>query len=141
MRINQQILQINRNFVICFIVSALSSAVISQMLSEQDSLLNASVTIALGYMIYFIIFSSLFYLDNKKRYKTMQKSQIRRELLGLISSFGVGEIIYLVLRWPTLYYFLEIDIEPFIASITSEIISTACYMIAVTVFLQKTKTF
>ena len=141
MRINQQILQINRNFVICFIVSALSSAVISQMLSEQDSLLNASVTIALGYMIYFIIFSSLFYLDNKNRYKTMQKSQIRRELLGLISSFGVGEIIYLVLRWPTLYYFLEIDIEPFIASITSEIISTACYMIAVTVFLQKTKTF
>lgn len=141
MKISQQILQINRNFVICFVVSALSSAVISQILSEQDSFLNASITIAFGYMIYFIIFSTLFYWDNKSRYKTMQKSQIRREVFGLISSFGVGEIIYLVLRWPTLYYFLEIEIEPFIASITSEIIATACYMIAVTLFLQKTKTF
>ena len=141
MKINQQILQINRNFVICFVVSALSSAAISQTLSEQDSFLNASVTIVLGYMIYFTIFSVLFYFDNKNRYKTMQKAHIKRERLGLISSFGVGEIIYLVVRWPTLYYFLEIDIEPFIASITSEIISTACYMIAVTVFLQKTRTF
>jgi len=42
---------------------------------------------------------------------------------------------------PTLYYFLEIGIEPYLASLISEIISTALYMITVTVFLRKTKTF
>jgi len=62
-------------------------------------------------------------------------------VLALISSFGVGEIIYLGIRWPTLYYFLEIGIEPYLASIISEVISTACYMASVTVFLRKTKTF
>jgi len=71
----------------------------------------------------------------------MKSSLIKRELLSLISSFGVGEIIYLVTRWPTLYYFLEIGIEPFLASLISEIISTAFYMITITVFLRKTKTF
>ena len=71
----------------------------------------------------------------------MSSSLIKKEILSMISSFGVGEIIYLAIRWPSLYYFLEIDIEPYIASLVSEIIATVCYMISVTIFLRKTKTF
>ena len=141
MKLNQQLLQINRNVLICFIVSASLSAIIAQLLSGYENYLNTTFTIIFGYAIYFGIFSCLFYCDNKERYKTMKSSLIKRELLALISSFGVGEIIYLGIRWPTLYYFLEIGIEPYLASLISEIISTAFYMITVTVFLRKTKTF
>jgi len=141
MKLNQQLLQINRNFVICFIASASLSAVAAQMLYEYDSYVNTTVTIAIGYMIYFGIFSCLFYLDNKKRYKQMRKSLIKKEILSIISSFGLGEIVYLGIRWPSLYYFLEIQMEPFVASIISEIIATVCYMISVTAFLRKSKIF
>ena len=141
MKLNQQLLQINRNVLICFIVSASLSAVIAQLLSDYENYLNTTFTIIFGYIVYFGIFSCLFYRDNKGRYKTMKSSVIKRELLALVSSFGVGEIIYLGVRWPTLYYFLEIGIEPYLASLISEIISTACYMATVTVFLRKTKTF
>ena len=141
MKLNQQLLQINRNFLICFIISASLSAAVAQILSDYENYLNTTFTIIFGYIIYFGIFSCLFYWDNKGRYKTMKSSLIKKELLTLVSSFGVGEIIYLLVRWPTLYYFLEIGIEPFVASLISEIISTACYMITVTVFLRKTKTF
>ena len=141
MKLNQQLVQINRNFLICFIVSASLSAVAAQLLSEHENYLNTTFTIIFGYIVYFGIFSCLFYLDNKGRYKTMKSSLIKRELFALVSSFGIGEIIYLGVRWPTLFYFLEIGIEPFLASLISEIISTACYMITVTVFLRKTKTF
>lgn len=141
MKLNQQLLQINRNFIICFIVSASLSAVVAQLLSEYENHLTTTLTIGIGYMIYFGIFSFLFYFDNKNRYKQMKSSLIRKELVSMISSFGIGEIIYLVIRWPSLYYFLEIGIEPYIASLVSEIISTACYMITVTIFLRKTKTF
>ena len=141
MRLNPHLLQINRNFLICFIVSAALSAVAAQLLSNYENYLNTTITIIIGYIVYFGIFSCLFYWDNKERYKTMKSYLIKRELIALISSFGVGEIIYLGTRWPTLYYFLEIGIEPFMASLISEIISTACYMITVTVFLRKTKTF
>ncbi len=141
MKLNQQLLQINRNVLLCFIVSASLSAIVAQLLSGYENYLNTTLTIIFGYMVYFGIFSCLFYWDNKRRYKTMKSSLIKRELLSLISSFGVGEIIYLVTRWPTLYYFLEIGIEPYLASLISEIISTALYMITVTVFLRKTKTF
>lgn len=138
---NQQLLQINRNFIICFIVSASLSAVVAQSLSEYENHLTTTLTIGTGYVIYFGIFSFLFYFDNKNRYKQMKSSFIRKELVSIISSFGIGEIIYLVIRWPSLYYFLEISIEPYIASLVSEVISTACYMITVTIFLRKTKTF
>ena len=141
MKLNQQLLQINRNFLICFIVSASLSAVFAQVLSNYESYLNTTFTIIFGYIVYFGIFSSLFYLDNKERYKTMKSNLIKKELLTLLSSFGVGEIIYLGIRWPTLYYFLEISVEPYIASLISEIIATACYMVSVTIFLRKTKTF
>ena len=141
MKMNQQLLQINRNFIICFIVSASLSAVVAQSLSEYENHLTTTLTIGIGYVIYFGIFSFLFYFDNKNRYKQMKSSLIRKEIVSMISSFGIGEIIYLVIRWPSLYYFLEIGIEPYIASLVSEVISTACYMITVTVFLRKTKTF
>ena len=141
MKINQQLLQINRNFVICFIASASLSAVVAQLLSENESYIITTITIVVGYIIYFGIFSCLFYMDNRMRYKQMEKNLIRREILNLISSFGAGEIVYLAIRWPTLYYFLEINIEAFAASLISEIIATVCYMVSVTVFLRKTKTF
>ena len=141
MKLNQQLLQINRNFLLCFIVSASLSAIAAQLLSDYENYLNTSFTIIFGYMVYFGIFSCLFYRDNRKRYKIMKSSLIKKELFTLISSFGVGEIIYLITRWPTLYYFLEIGIEPYLASLISEIISTALYMATVTIFLRKTKTF
>jgi len=141
MKLNQQLLQINRSFLICFIVSASLSAVFAQVLSNYESYLNTTFTIIFGYIVYFGIFSSLFYFDNKERYKTMKSNLIKKELRALLSSFGVGEIIYLGIRWPTLYYFLEIGIEPYIASLISEVIATACYMISVTIFLRKTKMF
>ena len=141
MKLNQQLLQINRNFLICFAISASLSAVVAQLLSEQENYLNTTFTIIFGYVVYFGIFSVLFYFDNRKRYKNMHSKLIKKEIIAIISSFGVGEIIYLAIRWPSLFYFLEIGIEPYLASLISEVISTACYMASVTVFLRKTRTF
>ena len=113
----------------------------NDIFQRYENYQNTTITIIIGYIVYFGLFSSLFYMDNKKRYKTMESKLIKKELIKLISSFGVGEIIYLGIRWPSLYYFLEIGIEPYLASIISEVISTTCYMASVTVFLRKTKTF
>ncbi len=141
MKLNQQLLQINRSFLICFIVSAIISAVAAQLLSDQENYVNTTFTIIIGYAVYFGIFSVLFYWDNIERYRNMKSSLIKKELLVIVSSFGVGEIIYLGIRWPTLYYFLEIGIEPYLASLISEVIATACYMASVTIFLRKTRRF
>ena len=141
MRLNSHLIKINRNFIICFLVSAISSAILAQIFDYLEHSLLTTLTLVWGYIIYFVIFSMLFYLDNRKRYQNMNRAEIKKEIISLISSFGLGEIVYLSIRWPSLYYFLEINIEAFWASIISEIISTACYMLVVTVFLKRIKVF
>ena len=141
MKLNKQLLQINRNFAICFVAVTIITATVAHILSDYESYLNTTMTVAIGYGSFFGIFSILFYADNKKRYKQMESSQIRRELFRITSSFGIGEIVYLVVRWLTLYYFLETDIEAFVASLISSVIAAAVNMATVSIFLRKTKTF
>ena len=141
MKLNPQLLKINRNFILCFIGSAIPTTITAQLLGEYENYLNTTITIGVGYIGFFSIFAVLFYFDNKERYKKMGLKLIKKEILVLISSMGIGEIIYLSIRWPTMYYFLEIGIEPYLASLISEITATACYMVSVTVILKTTKTF
>lgn len=140
MRLNQQLVQINRNFLICFIISASVSTLTAQLLSDYENHLITTITIIVGYIAFFGVFGSLFYLDNKKRYKRLGSDLVKKELIKLVSSFGIGEVFYLIVRWSSLFYFLEIEFEPFQSSLISEIIATSLYMSIVSVFLKVTKT-
>jgi len=141
LKLNQQLLQINRNFIICFIFSACISAGVAQLLSDYENHLNTTITIISGYIAFFTIFGGLFYLDNKRRYTQMKSASVKTELIKLVSSLGIGEVIYLIVRWSLQFYFLEINFEPFLASLSSEIIATSFYMSIVTIFLKATKTY
>lgn len=141
MKLNQQLVRINRNFLICFVVSASLSAITAQLLAGYENYLNTTITMAVGYVAFFAIFGTMFYVENKNRYRQMEKNLVKNELVKLVTSFGVGEVFYLVARWLSLFYFLEVGIEPYLASIVSEIICTFLYMVIVSVFLKATKTF
>lgn len=140
-RTSRQILNLNRNFALCFLASASISSVAAQMLAGYESYVNTSVTVALGYMVFFGIFIVTFYLDNRSRYKEMGRAAVRRELTKIITSMGVGELIYGTVRWFSMYYFLELGTEPFAASLASEALSSAVYMLSVSTFLKAAKTF
>ena len=141
MKLNQQLLRLNRNILVCCIISALISAFVAQMLSEEESYLNTTLTILAGYGVFFGFFGFLFYLDNKKRYQAMRPKLIKKELLKLVSSFGIGEIVYIGIRWSLMFYFLEIELEPFAASLISEAIATLFYLTVVSAVLKVTKVY
>lgn len=141
MRVNTHLLKINRNFLICFALSMLMSAIAAQLLEGYDSYINTTVTVAIGYAVFFMVFSSLFYIDNRKRYKEMESKVIRKELFGVISSIGIGEVIFFIVRWFTHYYFLQTAIEPYLTSVISHGIAMVVFMVVVTMFLKKKKTF
>jgi len=132
---------LKKNLVVCCIISALISAFVAQTLSEEESYLNTTITIMAGYAVFFGFFGCLFYLDNKKRYQAMKPKLIKKELLKLASSFGIGEIVYLGIRWSLMFYFLEVEIEPFVASLVSEAIATTFYLVVVSTVLKVTKVY
>lgn len=141
MRLNQQLVQINRNFLICFIISASVSTLTAQLLSDYENHLITTITIIVGYIAFFGVFGSLFYRDNKKRFRLLESDLVKKELIKLVLSFGIGEVFYLIVRWSSLFYFLEIEFEPFQSSLISEIIATSLYMSVISVFLKVTKTY
>ncbi len=141
----QEYFKLNKNILIAFAVSITFSAIIAQSLAEQEDYLNTTYTLIFDYVFYFSTFGSLYYLDNRKKYllksgKT-DKEKLRHDLIKIITSLGIAEIVYTIARWLLQYYFLSINYDPYLASITSQVISTIIYMIVVNLSVKMTRLY
>jgi hypothetical protein len=137
--------KLNKNILIAFAVSITFSAIIAQSLAEQEDYLNTTYTLIFDYLFYFSTFGSLYYLDNRKKYllksgKT-DKEKLRYDLIKIITSLGIAEIVYTIARWILQYYFLSINYDPYLASIASQVISTVIYMIVVNLSVKMTRLY
>ena len=63
------------------------------------------------------------------------------DIVKLVTSMGIAEAVYAVMRWTTHYYFLELGLDPYAASIVSNLISTAVYFAAANVAARITGLF
>jgi len=136
---------LNKNILIAFAASIIISAMVAQILSEQAAYLNASYTLLVDYVVYFSTFGSLYYLDNRKKYllesgKT-DKARLKHDLIKIITSLGIGEVIYTIVRWFLQYYFLTINYDAYLASIVSQVISTIIYMIVINLSVKMTRLY
>lgn len=141
----QEYLKLNKNILIAFAASIIISAIIAQILSDQADYLNTTYTTIADYVIYFSVFSGLFYLDNRKKYRLKSgktdTEKLKRDLKRLVTSLGIAEIVYTVVRWGLQYYFLVINHDPYLASITSQGISTIIYMIVINLSVKITRLY
>lgn len=136
---------LNKNILIAFAASIIISAIVAQVLSEQAAYLNTSYTLLVDYVVYFSTFGSLYYLDNRKKYllesgKT-DKVKLQHDLIKIITSLGIGEVIYTIVRWFLQYYFLTINYDAYLASIVSQVISTIIYMIVINLSVKMTRLY
>ena len=131
----KEYIKLNKNILLGFAASIIISAIAAQLLSGQANYLNATFTLMIDYVIYFSTFGGLFYFDNKKKYVLesgeTDKSALKKDLIKIISSLGIGEIVYTVIRWFLQYYFLTIGYDAYLASLVSQSTSTAIYMAVV----------
>jgi len=137
--------KLNKNILIALSVSIIISAIAAQLLSGQEDYLNTTYTLMVDYAVYFSVFGMLFYRDNRKKYrlesgKTDNKA-LKRDLIKIIFSLGIGEVVYTIVRWIFQYYFLTIEYDPYIASIAGQIIATAVFLVVVNLSVKFTKLF
>ena len=141
----QEYLKLNKNILIAFAASIIISAIIAQVLSDQADYLNTTYTTIADYVIYFSVFSSLFYLGNRKKYRLESGGtdtvKLKHDLKKLITSLGIAEVVYTVVRWALQYYFLSINYDPYLASIISQGISTIIYMIVLNLTVKITRLY
>ena len=131
----REYLKLNKNILAGFAASIVISAIVAQSLSNQQNYVNATVTLMVDYVVYFSTFGLLFYLDNRKKYLLesghVDKANLKKDLIKIISSLGIGEIVYTACRWTLQYYLLTNSFEAYVASLVSQSISTVIYMITV----------
>ena len=141
----QEYLKLNKNVLVAFAASIIFSAIIAQFLSDQADYLNTTYTTIVDYVIYFSVFSGLFYLGNRKKYRLESGGtdtvKLRQDLKKLITSLGIAEIIYTVVRWALQYYFLTLNYDPYLASIASQGMSTIIYMIVLNLTVKMTRLY
>ena len=87
----------------------------------------------------------MFYIDNRKKYRLesgrTDTARLRRDLKKLITSLGIAEIIYTVLRWALQYYLLTAQYDPYMASIVSQGVSTVIYMAVLNLTVKATRLY
>ena len=111
--IYKQYLKLNRNIFIAFAVDFVVSAMVAQMLIEQEHYLNTTITLLADHGTFLSI-------------------------LGF-AALGIAEIIYTIVRWGFQYYFLTVDYEPYLASIIGQIIAVSIYMVIINFLVKITK--
>ena len=136
---------LNKSILIAFAASISISAVAAQLMEGQQDYLNTTYTLIVDYVVYFSVFGGLFYLDNRKKYRladgTIDNPALRKDLIKIISSLGIAEVIYTIVRWVLQYYLLTIDYDPYLASLVSQGISTIVYMVVVNLSVKLTRLF
>ena len=141
----QEYLKLNKNVLVAFAASIIISAIIAQFLSDQADYLNTTYTTIADYVIYFSVFSGLFYLGNRKKYRLesggIDTVKLKQDLKKLITSLGIAEVIYTVVRWALQYYFLTLNYDPYLASIASQGMSTIIYMIVLNLIVKITRLY
>jgi hypothetical protein len=131
----KEYLRLNKNILLGFSASIVISAIVAQLMSNQQSYVNTTITLVVDYVVYFTTFGALFYVDNKKKYMLesgeVDRASLKRDLIKIISSLGIGEVVYTICRWSLQYYLLTASYEAYIASLVSQSISTCIYLVTI----------
>ena len=136
-------LKLNRNIFIAFAVDFIVSAIVAQMLIEQEHYINATVTLLADHGTFLSILGFLLYLDNRNKYRLNSGktnwSLLKTDLVKIIASLGIAEIVYTIVRWGFQFYFLTSDYEPYLASIMGQIIAVAIYLVIINFLVKITR--
>ena len=137
--------KLNKNILVGFAASITISAIVAQLLVGQADYLNTTLTLIVDYVVFFSVFGGLFFLDNRKKYRLKSgqtdKLALKKDLVKIIASLGIAEVVYTIVRWILQYYLLTIEYDPYMASIISQSVSTIVYMVVLNLSVIMTKVY
>lgn len=138
-------LMLNKNIILSLSASLTLSAVVAEVFAKQESYLNSTFTLIAGYCVYYTVFSTLYYIDNRKVYRTdsgrTDNAKLRRDLKKIIFTIGVGEVSFLAAKWIAQYHLLTQNYEPYVAAILAHLVASALLLGTMNLAAKKTKLY
>ncbi|TBR09981.1 MAG: hypothetical protein EPO62_04265 [Candidatus Nitrosotenuis sp.] len=141
----REYVKLNKNLFLAIVVAVIFSAVAAQLLADQEDYLNSSYTLLVDLVVFYSAFGMLFYVDNRKKYRTdlgqVDSPRLKKDLIKIVTSVGAGEIVYMGVRWYLQYYLLTINYEPYMASLVTHLISATVYLAIVNLGVKLTRLY
>lgn len=138
-------LMLNKDVVLALVSSIVLSAVVADALSDQEHYLNSTYSLIAGYVVYYVVFSTLYCIDNRREYRLesgrIDTARLKTDLMKIVLSFGVGEVAFAVVKWVGQYYLLTLGYEAYIASILAQIAAAATLLAVVNLTAKKARLY
>lgn len=138
-------LMLNKNVILALIGSAIVAAIVAEVLADQADYLNSTYSLITGYCVYYTMFTTLYWIDNRKEYKLESGKtdivRLKTDLKKIIFAFGFSEVIYATVKWTGQYYLLTLGYDPYIASITAQAVASAVFIVMVNLATKRTKLY
>jgi hypothetical protein len=140
----------NKNLILSGIAAFFVGAIFAQLYAEQgltnNNFLNALSTLSVEYGVYIPLFAMLFYLDNKNRYTNpitghKDRAQIKTDIKKLFAVFSISELIYSVCKISAQYYLLQLNVEPYQASMLAAILAWLVFLICINTSIKAVNLF
>jgi hypothetical protein len=142
---NKQYILFNRSIFTGIITAILISSVASHLMRNLEYHLNTSFMIAVSYITYYSVFGLLYYHDNKEEYlvdnRKRDTKKFIRNILKIVFSVGIAELVYGLMRWSLHFYLLTIGYEPYLTSIIAHVFSAIVFAIMINLGVKATKLF
>ncbi len=97
---------------------------------------NSLVALAIEYCVYFPLFGTLYYIDNRNRYFDQSTGRknfdiIKSDIRKLFTAFSISEIVYSISKVSFTFQFLQLGTLPYQASMLGSIIASALSIVLI----------
>lgn len=136
------ILSLNKNLLISGLVGLVFSLSVAYLLDSFSAgiFLNSTTTVVCGFISYKILFSVLFYRDNKRNMKnTSEKVNfhvLRQVFIRMIFASSIFDVINNATRFSLLLYLLKLDYPPIQSAVISSIIASVISYVVMNVIVR-----
>jgi hypothetical protein len=133
----------NKNIIIAGICSFITAALATQLYYtyfNQSHVANSIVALAIEYCVYFPLFGTLYYFDNRYRYidpSTGRKNfdVIKSDIRKLFTAFSISEIVYSISKVSFTFQFLQLGALPYQASMFASIIASTLSIVLINIVI------
>lgn len=145
----KDIILFNKSIVIASTITAISDVYIVSLaagLFSGNYIFIATISLVADFLVYNVSFLILFFVDNKNKYinsdGTKNKKKIKEDSKKLLTTLGISEISYLTTKFLSVFVIFEItEIDPYLISIITTIMSWVSYIIIANLMVKKNKLF
>ncbi len=145
----REVILFNKNIIIAAVASIAADATVVHYAAKfiSSNIVVSIFSIMTDTGVYLAVFAGMFLIDNRKRYvdhSTGRKDSVkfRNDIKKIITALGVSELVYMVVKFISVYLLLQTSIAPpYQIAMLSTLLAWIFYLIAVNAMIRWQRLF